>query len=76
MDNNKEKDFEMSNKGDIIELSSPPLKTESVYIIRTEVGPKEVTVNGEKVKWEWDNAYGTVIIYLRGSTGNKIQINL
>ena len=75
-DNNKEKDFEMWNKGDIIELSSPPLTTETVYIIRTEVGPKEVTVNSEKIKWEWDNAYGTVIIYLREGTGNKIQINL
>jgi alpha-glucosidase (family GH31 glycosyl hydrolase) len=74
LDNNEEKEFDMSSSGDIIELSTPPLTTESVYVIKTDIGPKEVTVNSERIKWEWDNAYGTVIIKLREGSGNKIQI--
>jgi hypothetical protein len=64
----------MSNENDIIEISSPPLTTEAVYIIKTDIGPKEVMVNGEKIKWEWDNAYGTVIIHLKKGEGINIQI--
>jgi alpha-glucosidase (family GH31 glycosyl hydrolase) len=74
LDNNKEKDFVMTNGNNIIEITSPLLTTETVYVIKMEVGPKEVTVNGEKIKWEWDNAYGTVIINLKEGHGNKIQI--
>jgi hypothetical protein len=50
------------------------LTTETVYVIKTDIGPKDVTVNGAKMKWEWDNAYGTVIIKLKEGIGNKIQI--
>ena len=74
LDNNKEKNFVMSKSNDIIEISSPPLSTEAVYVIKTDVGPKSVTVNGEKIKWEWDNAYGTVIIHLKKEEGFHIQI--
>jgi alpha-glucosidase (family GH31 glycosyl hydrolase) len=74
LENNKEKDFVMSNENDIIEISSPPLTTEAVFVIKTDIGPKEVTVNGEKIKWEWDNAYGTVIIHLKKEVEFNIQI--
>ena len=73
-DNNKEKNFVMSKGNDIIEITSPPLSTETVYIIKTDIGPKEVAVNGEKIKWEWDNAYGTVIIHLKKGKGINLQI--
>jgi alpha-glucosidase (family GH31 glycosyl hydrolase) len=76
LDNNKEKDFVMLNANSVIEISSPTLTTDAVYVIKTDVGPKEVIVNGEKVKWEWDNAYGTVIINLKKGNGNKVQVVL
>jgi alpha-glucosidase (family GH31 glycosyl hydrolase) len=74
LDKNMEKDFIMTNGDGIIEITSPQLTTETVYVIKTDIGPKDVTVNGAKMKWEWDNAYGTVIIKLKEGNGNKIQI--
>ncbi|MDR3668705.1 MAG: hypothetical protein P4L35_17830 [Ignavibacteriaceae bacterium] len=74
LENNKEKDFSMRNGDGETEITSPPLSIETVYIVKTDAGPKEVKVNGEKVKWEWDNAYGTVIIKLKEGKENKIQI--
>ena len=64
----------MSKKEDVIEINSPALVSEAVYVIKTDIGPKEVAVNGEKIKWEWDNAYGTVIIHLKKGEGTNIQI--
>jgi hypothetical protein len=64
----------MTNEDGIIEITSPKLTTETVYVIKTDIGPKDVTVNGTKMKWEWDNAYGTVIIKLKEGNENKIQI--
>ena len=65
LDKNIEKDFIMTNWDGIIEITSPQLTTETVYVIKTDIGPKDVTVNGAKMKWEWDNAYGTMIIKLK-----------
>ena len=76
LDNNKEKYFVMSNKDNIIEITSPSMTTETVYVIKMDASPKEANVDGEKVKWEWDNVSGTVLINLKGGNGNKIQIVL
>lgn len=75
LDKNSEKDFVMIKSSDFIEITSPKLNIDAVYVIKTDVGPKDVFVNGEKVKWEWDNAYGTVIIHLNKGAGYKIKIS-
>ncbi|MDR3609633.1 MAG: hypothetical protein P4L27_03645 [Ignavibacteriaceae bacterium] len=75
-DNNKEKNFLMSKDEDIIKISTPQLTMKAVYVIRADAGAKEVLVDNEKIKWEWDNAYKAVIFHLEKGKGYNIELTL
>lgn len=74
-DKNKEKIFVLSRNNKIVEISSPDLVTESVFVIKLETAPAAVTLNGANVRIEWDNAFGTITVRCKKGI-NKIVVKL
>ena len=74
-DNNVEKRFSLTSKEKVVEISSPDLLTESVFVVKLDTAPSAITLNGEKVKIYWDNVFGTVSVNCKKGS-NSIAITL
>jgi alpha-glucosidase (family GH31 glycosyl hydrolase) len=74
-DNNTEKKFVLSSTNKKVEINSPNLITESVFIIKLDVAPASITLNDENVRIDWDNAFNTVTVMCKKGI-NTISVTL
>ena len=73
-DKNMEKNIEVSNNEDNIEVRSDPLKSPGKIIIKLNKEPKEEKLNGVVTSCKWNDKEGTIDVPLKNNIENHITI--